>query len=170
MNSQEITSKKNCARSYPVGVRLRKNDKFGAEIRHPIKKKNIWLGTFGSVDEASARYKSKKREFEELILAKRSKSDQISEKSDKKTCSDDGSKKNSSMGVTENSYPPKGVEEKITEEIGRETDEELFKGTWVKVSDGREVKVSHKLEVPVVDNYGYLVGEFSAIDDLSTDK
>lgn len=87
------------------------------------------MGTFGSVDEASAKYKSKKREFEELILAKRSKSDQISEKSNKRTCSDDGSKQNSSTGVTENSNPAKGVEEKITEEIGRETDEELFKGT-----------------------------------------
>ncbi|XP_049405409.1 ethylene-responsive transcription factor ERF119-like [Solanum stenotomum] len=170
MNSQKITSNKNCARLYPVGVRKRKSGKFGAEIRHPIEKKNIWLGTFTTVDEASARYKSKKLEFEELMIAKNAKKDQISEKSDKTTCSSDGSKQKSSMVVTVNSNPSKGVEEKIKEEFGNEMDEELFEGTWVKISEGNEVKISHKLGVPIVDNYGYLVGEFSAMDDLSIDK
>ncbi|WMV28227.1 hypothetical protein MTR67_021612 [Solanum verrucosum] len=170
MNSQKITSNKNCARLYPVGVRKRKSGKFGAEIRHPIEKKNIWLGTFTTIDEASARYKSKKLEFEELMIAKNAKKDQISEKSDKTTCSGDGSKQKSSMVVTVNSNPSKGVEEKIKEEFGNEMDEELFEGTWVKISEGNEVKISHKLGVPIVDNYGYLVGEFSAMDDLSIDK
>ncbi|KAK4715417.1 hypothetical protein R3W88_013755 [Solanum pinnatisectum] len=92
MESQKITSNKNCARLYPVGVQKRKGVKFVAEIRHPIDKKNIWLGTFTTVDEAFARYKSKKLEFEELIIAKNAKKDQISEKSNKKICSGDGYK------------------------------------------------------------------------------
>ncbi|WMV28228.1 hypothetical protein MTR67_021613 [Solanum verrucosum] len=74
------------------------------------------------------------------------------------------------MGVTGNSNPSKGVQEKIKEEMGNEPDEELFKGTWVKISKGSKVKISHKLGVPVVDNYGYLVGEFSVMDGLSIDK
>ena len=37
-------------------------------------------------------------------------------------------------------------------------------------SKGNNVKISHKLGVLVIDNYAYLIGEFSAIDDLSIDK
>ncbi|TMW84705.1 hypothetical protein EJD97_024565 [Solanum chilense] len=48
-----------------------------------------------------------------------------------------------------------------------ESDEDLWMGQWIQISGDKEVKFSQKLGVPVVDNYGYLLGEFSKLDDLS---
>ncbi|XP_049403827.1 ethylene-responsive transcription factor CRF2-like [Solanum stenotomum] len=48
-----------------------------------------------------------------------------------------------------------------------ESDEEMWMGQWIQISGDKEVKFSHKLGVPVVDNYGFLLGEFSKLDDLS---
>ncbi|KAK4707203.1 hypothetical protein R3W88_033218 [Solanum pinnatisectum] len=39
----------------------------------------IWLGTFNIIHEVSVSYKSKEIEFEELVIAKYAKEDQISE-------------------------------------------------------------------------------------------
>ncbi|PHT97142.1 hypothetical protein BC332_33932 [Capsicum chinense] len=83
--------------------------------------------------------------------------DKISEKSDQESCATDEFEEKSSMSVDENMNTSNGVEE---------TDEELMMGTWVKISENQEVKYSHKLGVPVVDNYGFLLGEFSILDDL----
>ena len=49
-------------------------------------------------------------------------------------------------------------------------DEELFQGICVKISKGGDVKTSKKLGDLVVDNYAYLVGEFTTMDDISIDK
>ncbi|KAH0668619.1 hypothetical protein KY289_023112 [Solanum tuberosum] len=124
----------------------------------------IWLGTFITADEAFESYKSKKVQFEELVMAKDAKKRQKFEKSVQESL----------MGVAENTNSSNGVEEKIdlfAEEkqeslMGVESDEELFKGTWVKISEGKEVMFSHNLGVPVIDNYGFLLGEFSDLDDL----
>lgn len=48
-----------------------------------------------------------------------------------------------------------------------ESDEEMWMGQWIQISGDQEVKFSQKLGVPVVDNYGFLLGEFSKLDDLS---
>lgn len=54
------------------------------------------------------------------------------------------------MDVTENSNSSNnGVEEKIKEGIENETNEELYKETWVKISVGKKVKISHKLWILV---------------------
>ncbi|XP_055805377.1 ethylene-responsive transcription factor CRF2-like [Solanum dulcamara] len=55
-----------------------------------------------------------------------------------------------------------GVEEK-----DQESDEEMWMGQWIQISGDKEVKFSQKLGVPIVDNYGFLLGEFSELDDLS---
>ncbi|KAJ8570143.1 hypothetical protein K7X08_006720 [Anisodus acutangulus] len=55
----------------------------------------------------------------------------------------------------------------VVEEKDELESEELWKGQWVQISEDKEVKFSMKLGVPVVDNYGYLLGEFSKLDDLS---
>lgn len=200
MKSHKRTSKNSSVRLYPVGVRKRKNGKFCAEIKHPFNKRMIWLGTFDTANEASKSYKSKKLEFEELVMAKSAKMGQILKKPDQESSSSDESEQNSSMGVADNTNSSNGVEEKNNlfvgeeqeslmsysensnssnkveekcklfvreEEIGNESDEELFKGTWVKISNDEEVKFSYKLGVPIVDNYGYLLGEFSVLDDLT---
>ncbi|KAL3336754.1 hypothetical protein AABB24_029428 [Solanum stoloniferum] len=177
MKSNRKISKNSYVRLYPVGVRKRKNGKFCAEIKHPFNKKMVWLGTFVTADEAFESYKSKKLQFEELVMAKEAKKRQKFEKSVQESL----------MGVAENTNSSNGVEEKLdlfAEEKqeslmgdssnsnlgenfgGEESDEELFKGTWVKILEGKEVMFSHNLGVPIIDNYGFLLGEFSDLDDL----
>ncbi|PHT33367.1 hypothetical protein CQW23_25167 [Capsicum baccatum] len=112
----------------------------------------MWLGTFVTTEDASKNYESKKLEFEELVMAKRAKN------GDQESCVTDEFEEKSSMSVDENTNTSNGVEE---------SDEELMMGTWVKISENQEVKYSHKLGVPIVDNCGVLVGEFGVLDDLS---
>ncbi|XP_016510019.1 ethylene-responsive transcription factor ERF118-like [Nicotiana tabacum] len=125
----------------PSGVRKRKWGKYCAEIRDPFNKKRIWLGTFNTAEEASQVHQSKKLEFEgKLKMAKIAKTKKaISEKSELESQTSD-----SSNGV-----------------------EELLMGQWIQISDDKEVYFSLKLGVPIVDNYGFLLGEFSELDDLS---
>ncbi|KAK4358326.1 hypothetical protein RND71_023936 [Anisodus tanguticus] len=168
MKSQKRKPKSSSVRLFP-GVRKRKNGKFCSEIKHPFNKKMIWLGTFITAEEAFESYKSKKVEFEELVMVKIVKNGQKCEKPDQESSSSN----DSLMDVAdENTNSSNGIEEKKNifageeQEIGNESDEELFIGHWVQISDGREVKISRKLGVPIVDNYGFLLGEFSVLDDL----
>ncbi|XP_009599132.1 ethylene-responsive transcription factor ERF069-like [Nicotiana tomentosiformis] len=145
----------------PSGVRKRKWGKYCAEIRDPFNKKKIWLGTFNTAEEASQVYQSKKLEFEGKIkMAKIAKTNKgISEKSELESKTSD-----SSNGVEGKGNNSSAGEE---QEIGNNSVEELLKGQWIQISDDKEVYISLKLGVPIVDNYGFLLGEFSELDDLS---
>ncbi|KAM3269536.1 hypothetical protein P3S67_030418 [Capsicum chacoense] len=49
----------------------------------------------------------------------------------------------------------------------QESEEELWMGQWIRISGDKEVKFSQKLGGPVFDNYGFLLGKFSELEDLS---
>nr|GEU67623.1 hypothetical protein [Tanacetum cinerariifolium] len=48
------------------GVRQRKSGKWAAEIRNPIERRRVWLGTYNTAKEASIAYEIKKLEFEKI--------------------------------------------------------------------------------------------------------
>nr|XP_009764167.1 PREDICTED: uncharacterized protein LOC104215928 [Nicotiana sylvestris] len=143
----------------PSGVRKRKWGKYYAEIRNPFNKKRIWLGTFITAEEAIQVYQSKKLEFEEKMEEAKNAKMATFEKSEIETQTSD-----SSNGAEEKSNNSSVGEE---QEIGQENDEELFMGQWIQISDNKEVYISVKLGVPVIDNYGFLLGELGELDDLS---
>ncbi|KAL0695419.1 hypothetical protein Bca4012_062599 [Brassica carinata] len=50
----------------PKGVRLRQSGKWAAEIRNPLTKSKVWLGTYETLQEAGKAYADKKVEFDAL--------------------------------------------------------------------------------------------------------
>ncbi|OMO89768.1 hypothetical protein CCACVL1_07643 [Corchorus capsularis] len=65
--SDSKRNRKSSTRCKSRGVRLRPWGKYAAEIRDPIQKKRLWLGTFVTEEEASAVYEAKRREFEAML-------------------------------------------------------------------------------------------------------
>ncbi|XP_060185537.1 uncharacterized protein LOC132615000 [Lycium barbarum] len=163
-----------------VGVNKNKWGRYTSEIINPISMKKIWLGTFGTYEEASQAYQSKKLEFQKLVKPKKKCNKKIHEKQV-------GKEKlvNVNQGhVNCEAFQPKSTAEetfhanqymKFDAERSKEAelqsnmpneDADLWTGQWVQLPGGKEVNFSLKLGLPIIDNYGSLLGEFSSLDDL----
>ncbi|KAK6783379.1 hypothetical protein RDI58_021176 [Solanum bulbocastanum] len=187
-----------------------KKGRYQSEIKNPITKKRIWLGTFGSAEEASHAFQSKKLEFQKLVEEKQEQCTYKQLKSEKLVNLKQGQENvkcepfqpesasgspdidipfsNSSNGGTVQSIDPDKIDNQSKkfdlelesnmnvdlsagEKQGQEDDEDLWKGEWVQLpGDDRAVMFSLKLGLPIIDNYGSLLGEFSTLDDLSICK
>ncbi|KAK4728809.1 hypothetical protein R3W88_021797 [Solanum pinnatisectum] len=190
--------------------RSKTTGRYRSEITNPITKKKIWLGTFGSAEEASHAYQSKKLEFQKLVEAKQQQCTNKQRKSEKlvsvrqghenvncepfhpksasgspdidvpfSNSSNEGTVR--SMGSNQSNkfdlQSSKEVELQSNmptdssageKQVGQEDDEDLWMGKWMQLpGDNRAVMFSLKLGLPIIDNYGYLLGEFSTLDDLS---
>ncbi|CAH9114867.1 unnamed protein product [Cuscuta europaea] len=155
-------------KSYP-GVRKRKNGRWCARIKNPFNRRWLWLGTFNSEEAAAAAYRSKNMKFE---LAKKRKEEQKKKTKTLPLNSDDNVSLGT-FGTSEVSHDQESVDVQISSDslssnwdiIGEEGDADMWMGKWVPMPDGREVIYSVKYGVPIIDNYGYLLGEFSKLDD-----
>ncbi|XP_022893661.1 ethylene-responsive transcription factor ERF116-like [Olea europaea var. sylvestris] len=140
-----------------IGVQKRKSGKYSAEIRDPFKKKRVWLGTYNTAEEASEVYLAKKREFEEKQSAGRG--------IDCGPC--DNSSEDSSPSVNE--FDTLDSPEEVSS-IEREFFEENNAGS----NEGQNfslpdpsVKFGMLFGVQIINNHGFLLGEFSKLDDFS---
>ncbi|CAH9139916.1 unnamed protein product [Cuscuta epithymum] len=161
-------SRKSCP-----GVCKRKNGKWCARIKNPFNRRRIWLGTFNSEEAAAAAFASKNMKFES---AKKRKEEQKKKRKILPLNIDD----NVSPGTfgtaeeaSEVSQNQESVDVQMSSDslssnwdiIGEEGDADMWMGKWVPMPDGREVIYSVKYGVPIIDNYGYLLGEFRKLDD-----
>lgn len=93
-NSNGNNNSNRPSRSPYVGVRQRRWGSWAAEIRNPFTKTRVWLGTFGSAEDARAAYLAKRREFDVAALAAKPKAEIDSD------CSVDVGSSNSSNSVS----------------------------------------------------------------------
>lgn len=193
--------------------------RYMSEITNPITKKEIWLGTFDTAEEASQAYQSnKKLEFQKLVNAKHQHCTQrkseilVNVKQGRETVNCEPFQPKSAGGSPDidvpfsNSLNGGTVQSIDSDKIGTAQeafpacqckkfdlqsskkaelqsnmrtdssagkkqegpdDGDLWMGEWVQLQDNTAVMFSLRLGLPIIDNYGYLLGEFSSLDDLS---
>lgn len=167
--------KKNKGKRF-AGVRRRKSGKYAAEIRDPSKKKNIWLGTFKTAEEASEAYLAKQREFKALegfqweqVDCKQSylggSSDEDQSQSSVPTPGALGSPTHAGSESFHDSSSSMSMEDLKVQCL--EFAGGCVMGMLIPVPKSPEDNPGSEFFLPIVDNHGFLLGEFSKLDDLS---
>lgn len=185
--TSDLTSFQEGARTRISGFRRRNLGKFCAEIRNPVTKRRLWLGRFGTTEEASRAYLDNDTSFHEgarsRISVRRRNRDKFSaeitnpitkrrvwlgtfateeEASRAYLAKEDEVSAKQCFGrvTSEKSLAPDSVSSVLeieTSDLSNETGVTVFQEAEFGVFNG----------VQVVDKNGFLVGEFSMLDDLS---
>ncbi|XP_073131401.1 uncharacterized protein [Henckelia pumila] len=137
-HTSDLKSSQEGVRKSIFGVRRKKGGKYSANIMSPITKRRVFIGNFGTKENATRAYLAKEAEFEHELRAIQ------------------GLERRVASSAPDSVY---------SSDLSNETGASEYVGEN-KVSGEEEAGFGFFHGVQVVDRNGFLVGEFSMLDDL----
>ncbi|KAL3503462.1 hypothetical protein ACH5RR_037911 [Cinchona calisaya] len=151
------------------GVIRRKSGSYASTIKDPINRKTVWLGTFSTSEDAENAYHSKQVEFkarhgvqhmccnESELNSSHESPSSVPEKEDLASCTSPDHHGSESKVCNANAVQIMKVE----------NNEGCIMGLFKPIPSCKGVDVESECFFPILDNNGFLLGEFSKLDDLS---